>query len=261
MNCRALILWQDTRMKSLLVFLPLLLFACSAPSQDTTSATPFNQLTLQAIRKMPTGGGYSGSDATKNKLTLASRATPEGLTFSPQSAQPSFCSGATYLVFLKTYQASLKISPPLAKLLIVTPDQQDGHGAFGRWNANGPGCAKFVADLGCGINFTSWEKAQPGDFLKIWWTRKIGGQERGHHVIYLGHDTQNVRFWSSNQPHGYGEKTIPISTCSRVLFTRITTPNRISRATQLPPKDPWLERMLKDDFTWQEVAAKCKVQQ
>lgn len=209
---------------------------------------------------MPRGGGYSGTDATKNKLPLACKINESGLTFSEQSPQPSFCSGATYLVFLKAIQTTNKPKLAVAKKLVVTPDQKDGHGIFGRWNANGPGCAKLVADLQCGSNFTAWEKAQPGDFLKIWWTEKIGGQEHGHHVIYLGHDAKSLRFWSSNQPNGYSEKTVPRTDCKQVLFTRITAPSKIRNTLSLPFIDPWLERMLHDDFTWDEVKRKCRVQ-
>ena len=261
-DCRAFILWQDAGMRLPLMFLPLavlVLLSCSAPSQVGSTQIDFSKSTLAALREMPQGGGYSGSDATKNKLPLASSVSAEGLSFSTSVAQPSFCSGATYLVFLKTLQATQKLSPKTAQALVVKPNQTDGHGIFGRWNANGPGCAKLVTDLDCGINFTSWEKAQPGDFLKIWWTENIGGKERGHHVVYLGHDEQSLRFWSSNQPNGYGEKTIPRSDCKRILFTRITKPAAITKASQLPAKDPWLERMLKDDFTWNEVRQKCQI--
>lgn len=246
-------------MKLLLPLFPILFLACSAPSQTGATGSDFNALTLAAIQEMPKGGGYSGSDATKNKLTLACSVTDDGLTFTPAAARPSFCSGATYLVFLKALQKSQRLSPSLAQSLVVSQDQKDGHGIFGRWNANGPGCAKLVADLACGVNFTAWEKARPGDFLKIWWTDQIGGKERGHHVVYLGHDEQSLRFWSSNQPDGFGEKTVPRSDCQRVLFTRITAPQSANKATQLPPHDPWLERMLKDDFTWEEVVARCRV--
>lgn len=250
-------------MRLLPVFLPTIAFAllaCSAPSQIAIQASDFNQATLQAITAMPKGGGYSGSDTTKNKLSLAYRLEEKDLIFSPEAARPSFCSGATYLVFLKALQ-SLRASPPTeAQNLVVANNQKDGSGVFGRWNSNGPGCAKLVHDLGCGSNFTSWDKAQPGDFLKIWWTDKIGGQERGHHVVYLGHDKQSVRFWSSNQPNGYGEKTIPRADCKRVLFTRINAPEKANKVVSLPPSDPWLERMLRDDFTWAEVKKKCRVQ-
>ncbi len=248
-------------MRPLLCLLPLLLLSCSAPSQGSSPAANFSQLTLKAIGDMPTGGDYSGSDATKNKLTQACTIDNAGLAFAPRQAQPSFCSGATYLVFLKSLQAHGQLSPAVVKELVVSLDQKDGEGIFGRWNANGPGCAKLITDLNCGINFTSWEEAQPGDFLKIWWTDKIGGQERGHHVVYLGHDQDSVRFWSSNQPHGYGEKTVLRSKCKRVLFSRITSPRNISNVTRLPARDPWLERMLRDDFSWEEVRQKCRVRQ
>ena len=250
-------------MKSLLSLLALSLFACSAPPQNENTGTSFNQATLQAIATMPLGGGYSGTDATKNKLPLACKVAENGehgFFFNPKAAQPSFCSGASYLVFLSALQM---MSPPTttqAKARVVGFDQKDGHGTFGRWNANGPGCAKLVADLKCGENFTSWERAQPGDFLKIWWNEHIGGRERGHHVVYLGHDQNTLRYWSSNLPDGYGEKSIPRTNCKRVLFTRITSPRKINQAFQLPASDPWLERMLRDDFSWEEVRRKCRVQ-
>ena len=248
-------------MRIIPIFLILAFSACTVPSQSSPAIGDFNRVTLQAIKSMPEGGGYSGTDATKNKLVLAARENGNGLTFSPTLARPSFCSGATYLVLLKTLQETGQVTPHLAMTLMVAPDQKDGAGLFGRWNANGPGCAKLVADLDCGVNFTSWEKARPGDFLKIWWNENIGGKERGHHVVYLSHDANNVRFWSSNQPGGYGEKTVPLAKCKRILFTRITKPQNIKNAPKLPPTDPWLERMLREDFTWQEVQAKCKVKE
>lgn len=246
-------------MRTLLTFIPFALLSCSAPSQNQIGGSDLNELSLQAIKVMPQGGGYSGSDATKNKLPLACTVAPSGLHFSPKEARPSFCSGATYLVFLKALQAAQELPPAVTKLLVVRRDQKDGHGVFGRWNANGPGCAKLVADLDCGVNFTAWDKARAGDFLKIWWNDAIGGRERGHHVVYLSHDEETVRFWSSNQPSGYGAKSAPRRDCKRVLFSRITAPQKINRVLSLPPHDPWLERMLHDDFSWEEVLRKCRV--
>jgi len=209
---------------------------------------------------MPAGGGYSGSDATKNLLCQACQVDSNGgFVFKPAAAKPSFCSGATYLVFLKALAAQSSLSPAEAAQWIVKPNQADGSGLFGRWNANGPGCAKLISDLNAGINFTSWEKARPGDFLKIWWTSAIGGKERGHHVVYLSHNANNITFWSSNLGTGYGTKTVSRSRCKRVIFTRITKPNQLRNASRLPATDPWLERMLRDDFTWSEVVKTCRV--
>ena len=228
----------------------LVLSGCATMATEGTA--DFNRAVLAAVREMPSGGGYDGSDATKNLLPRACELRGGTVRVQANLAKPSFCSGATYLVLLKALDSG-------SDALLPVMDHQDGHGVFGRWNSNGPGCAKLVADLRAGRNFTSWDEARPGDFLKIWWTDAIGGRERGHLVVYLGHDAKQVRFWSSNQPGGYGTKAVPIADCRRVLFTRITRPERFAAAKRLPSVDPWLARMLREDFTWDEVAAKCRV--
>lgn len=229
------------------------IFASGCANVTPAQGSDFNSKILAAVQKMPSGGGYDGSDATKNLLHGACVSMNDGrIVVDANRAKPSFCSGATYLVLLKAMENDWgEMLPEI--------DQQDGHGVFGRWNSNGPGAAKLVADLGAGKNFTSWDGAKPGDFLKIWWTHKIGGSERGHHVVYLGHDAENVRFWSSNQPGGYGTESVPRSDCKRVLFTRITRPERFVNIKKLPAVDRWLARMLHEDFTWAEVAKKCQV--
>ena len=233
-----------------------LLAACArqVPETVTDGGPAFQARVLAAVRSMPDGGGYDGSDATKNLLPAACGVHDGALRIDPARARPSFCSGATYLVLLK----ALGTGP---RELLPVIDHRDGHGVFGRWNANGPGCAKLVADLGAGRNFTAWDEARPGDFLKIWWTDAIGGREQGHLVVYLGHDRNEVRFWSSNKPGGYGVKSVPRDQCRRVLFTRITRPDRFAAAGRLPAADPWLAAMLREDFTWQEVQAKCRVEE
>lgn len=220
----------------------------------TDDGGDFNARVLAAVRGMPGGGGYDASDAAKNRLPGACRIEGGRILTDARKAEPGFCSGATYLVLLK----ALGSGP---RALLPVSDQADGHGVFGRWNANGPGCAKLVADLGAGVNFTDWDAARPGDFLKIWWTDAIGGRERGHHVVFLGRDGDRLRYWSSNQPGGYGVKTTPVAECRRVLFTRITAPQRFAAADRLPASDPWLERMLRNDFRWAEVAARCEVRE
>ena len=235
-----------------IVMFGVLASACA--NQTLGEGPDFNSKLLTAIRSMPTGGGYDGSDATKNLLHGACDLTSGEIHVNANRAKPSFCSGATYLVLLEALGLG-------SQALVPEIDQKDGHGVFGRWNSNGPGAAKLVADLGAGRNFTSWEKAKPGDFLKIWWTDEIGGRERGHLVVYLGHDAKSVSFWSSNQPGGYGKKSVPRSDCRRVLFTRIDRPEKFAAAKNLPRVDPWLARMLREDFTWAEVVAKCRVEE
>jgi hypothetical protein len=226
--------------------------ATGCVSVTADEGSNFNSKVLAAVRSMPAGGGYDGSDATKNLLPAACSLTGNTIRVDAEHAKPSFCSGATYLVLLKALDSR-------SEALLPVIDHRDGHGVFGRWNSNGPGSAKLVADLRAGRNFTSWDQAQPGDFLKIWWTDKIGGRERGHLVVYLGHDRHRVRFWSSNQPGGYGTKAVPRGDCHRVLFTRITRPERFAAAKNLPAVDPWLARMLREDFSWDAVVSKCHV--
>lgn len=236
----------------LILILCVLATGCASLPKETVPG--FNSRVLAAVHTMPTGGGYDGSDATKNLLRSSFDLTDGELHVNVNRAKPSFCSGATYLVLLKALNSG-------TEALLPELDQKDGHSVFGRWNANGPGVAKLVADLGAGKNFTSWDKAQPGDFLKIWWTDKIGGSERGHLVIYLSHDAKTVRFWSSNQPGGYGTKSVSRSDCHRALFTRITRPEKFAAAKNLPAVDPWLANMLQEDFTWKAVVAKCRVKE
>ena len=237
---------------ALILLLGVLAAGCA--NMTTGNASDFNSKVLAAVRTMPSGGGYDGSDSTKNLLHGACELVDGKIQVNANHAKPSFCSGATYLVLLKALGSG-------SEALLPEIDQKDGHGVFGRWNSNGPGSAKLVADLGAGKNFTSWNAAQPGDFLKIWWTDRIGGREQGHLVVYLGHDAESVRFWSSNQPGGYGTKSVPRSDCRRVLFTRITRPEKFSAAKNLSAVDPWLARMLWEDFTWNEVISKCRVKE
>lgn len=237
------------------VILISVLLSVSCASLPVSQTADFNARVLSAVKSMPSGGGYDGSDATKNLLHGACTTLADGsIRVDAHRAKPSFCSGATYLLPLKAMDA--KVAEMIPEI-----DHKDGHGVFGRWNSNGPGAAKLIADLGAGKNFISWQEARPGDFLKIWWTDQIGGRERGHLVVYLGHDAENVRFWSSNQPGGYGTKSVPRADCRRVLFTRITNPEKFAAAKNLPAEDPWLAAMLRQDFTWDDVVARCRVRE
>jgi hypothetical protein len=113
--------------------------------------------------------------------------------------------------------------------------------------------------LRAGRNFTDFKDAQPGDFMKIWWNDYIGSKERGHSVIYLGGGKNDdvgpdqIKFWSSNIPDGYGTKTIPITNAKRVLFTRLDAPQAFANAAALPRHDAFLASMLKRTVTQREM--------
>lgn len=217
------------------------------------------------IARMPAGGRYATSGTATANLRKAITLDQAGrLRVDPQVAKPSFCSSATYLVFLMAVEelsgsGKLHLDKSAASALLYE-SQPDGAGVWGRWNANGPGTARLFHELGLGRNFTALDDAKPGDFLKIWWSDEIGAKERGHLVIYLGQrkdaDGQHfLKFWSSNQPGGYGEKEVPIEQAKRLLFSRLTSPGALSRAAELPPKDAFLASMLTRRTTFDKVRA------
>ena len=77
----------------------------------------------------------------------------------------SFCSGATYLVFIKAIEelrdrGQLQLDFATLNQLIIR-DQHDGEGVWGRWNANGPGTARLFYELGLGRNFADFAQASP----------------------------------------------------------------------------------------------------
>ena len=147
--------------------------------------------------------------------------------------------------------------------LRVEETHPDGYLSWGRFNSNGPGCAKWVHDLRAGFNFTDPKLALPGDFLKIFFSSQIGAQERGHLVVFLGLEQlrglPHIRFWSANKPGGYGVRTLPLSSIRHLIFTRVTHPERIALAPSLPVHDPWLAAMLTHDFSFPEVCRRCGI--
>src|ERR1035441_6885142 len=183
---------------------------------DLATIPPLNKLVLDIIEAMPSGGGYASNDkaliALKRSITL----TADGhLGIEPQLAKPTFCSGATYLVFLSVLEkldaeGQLVIDPKIKTSLLMKL-QPDGVGVWGRWNANGPGTARLFHELQLGDNFVDFAHAKAGDFLKLWWTSEVGARERGHSVVFLAAWSSAsagrlVSFWSANNPGGYSVK-------------------------------------------------------
>lgn len=236
-----------------------------APARRTALPEPvLNRLILRAISDLPKGGGYAVNRTAMTALRSSLLCDDSGLILNPRKAQPSFCSGATYLVFVQALaewheSARRPLSPAVLDLLLVK-GQADGTGVWGRWNANGPGTARLFTELGMGVNFQSLEDAQPGDFLKLWWNEHVGKREFGHSVIYLGlakdkDGSPGIRFWSSNQPDGYGEKVVPFTKVKRLLLSRLTRPDLLATALpKLPKSDKFLAEMLTRDCSARELA-------
>jgi hypothetical protein len=227
-----------------------------------------NALVLAQVRSMPLGGGYAATREANTALAAAVRLESDGVVIDAGKAKPSYCSGATYLVFLKTLAAAQKAGfwrAPAGDLWkrLVPKSTPDGTGIWGRWNANGPGTARLFHELRLGKNFTTWDEARPGDFLKIFWTNAVGKKERGHLVVFLGRESvegvECVRFWSSNIPGGYGEKSVPKSRIAHALFSRLEIPGNIINANTMPKTDAYLASLLTKESSFAEALEKSGV--
>lgn len=110
----------------------------------------------------------------------------------------------------------------------------------------------------CGLDV--WRRAKPGDLMKIFWNRndsrgkdsgaiigcnedKAADQEAGHSVIFMGCEGDTVTYWSSNGP-GKNPETLGYSTgrchktaIQRVVFTRVTNPEKFDNARKIGPQN------------------------
>lgn len=225
----------------------------------------YNGVILDQIHAMPSGGRYSASRTATIKLQSAAHFESGIFTVMPSAALPSYCSGATYLVFIKTIEVlrargTLNLDHPTLESLLIR-NQRDGEGIWGRWNANGPGTARLFHEMDLGENFDDFAQAEPGDFMKIFWSPEVGRSEHGHSVIFLGMERKAgldyVRFWSSNIPSGYGERTVPRAKIVNAIFSRLDSPANLSRAGRVPPVDKYLASLLTVRSTYEEAKANC----
>jgi hypothetical protein len=233
----------------------------------STALADFNHVVLKQIRTMPRGGGYA-TNLEAHSALASSVDVADTVRILPEQAMPGYCSGATYLVFLKTLQAlqengTISLSGKTWNALVprLRPDGKDttpdGESVWGRWNANGPGTARLFYELGLGRNFTNFSAARPGDFLKIFWTHEVGKKENGHSVIFLGLETvdgmETVRFWSSNRPGGFGESSVPRNKIVQAIFSRLEYPEKISGWSRLPKSDVYLASLLTTESSFSEA--------
>src|SRR5437588_112104 len=171
----------------------------------------------------------------------------------------------TYSAFIRAIEAlrargELHLDFATLEQLIIR-DQHDGEGIWGRWNANGPGTARLFHELGLGQNFDNFDQAKPGDFMKIFWSRQVGKSEHGHSTIFLGRENrfgvEYIRYWSSNIPSGYGEKSVPRSKIAYAIFSRLQTPVNLSRIGSAPFVDSYLASLLRRRSSFAEATQKC----
>ena len=206
-------------------------------------ADDYNDFVLEQVREMPKGGRYSVSHFAK--IRLQSSAHFESGKFFIVPAGPSFCSGATYLVFIRTIEAlrerdQLSLDYGTLERLIIR-DQRDGEGVWGRWNANGPGTARLFHELRLGRNFDNIDQAKPGDFMKIFWSRQVGRNEHGHSTIFLGME---------NRPDGQY-----VFVTGRAIFLRVTA----RRACHEAKSHTHSFRVSKRRPIWRELLARLRL--
>lgn len=242
-----------------------LAFLCGIAT--SVQAASYNSLILDQVGKMPSGGKYSVSHFAKIKLQSSAHFESGKFFVIPTKPYVSFCSGATYLVFIRTIEAlrdkgQLQLDYSTLNQLVIR-DQRDGEGVWGRWNANGPGTGRLFYELGLGRNFTDFSQAQPGDFMKIFWNNNVGRRESGHSVIFLGtsqhQDGEYVRYWSSNIGMGYGEKEVPRSKIANAIFSRLETPANLGRINNAPATDSYLASLLRKKSNFAEARQKCGI--
>jgi hypothetical protein len=256
-------------------------------SSSWAQNTNYNRLILETLREMPEAGGYSVRSDAFEELRRRIVIVDAKLQVDHLSRGPSFCSGATYLVFLKVIeklvtQGEINLSDAAVAKLLTTDTKgralADGFGVWGRWNANGPGTAGLFADLDLGDNFSDdeFQYAEPGDFLKIFWKsgKGVGKNERGHSVVFThvlpeGAKRSKIKqlcFWSSNtykddpKKNGFGEKCVDRKDIAEMIFSRLERPQNLQNvlAPTFSHENPYLSKLLEIESNIQEARQKTQ---
>jgi hypothetical protein len=85
--------------------IPWVLVAIFGLTVSPVFADDCNAVVLEQTKKMPSGGRYSISRIAKIRLQSSAHFESGKFFFLPSAASPSFCSGATYQVFIRTIEA------------------------------------------------------------------------------------------------------------------------------------------------------------
>ncbi|MDB4735611.1 hypothetical protein OAF39_01225, partial [Akkermansiaceae bacterium] len=90
-------------MRLILIILAAALSSCVQIRPQTTN-TPLNSIVLASVRSMPDGRGYDASQAAVDRLASSISLENGIIKQDLKMAKSTFCSGATYLVFLRTIE-------------------------------------------------------------------------------------------------------------------------------------------------------------
>lgn len=173
--------------------LPLNAGALTAGANAKAGGLSWVDAVKQAQALFKDGGGYyTGRATSPNTWEGMDAAYQLGTgdaepTIDVAKARPSFCSSATYMLFVKSIQiwnesrnilskdAWVNLKPYTMDGTVVNgktiPVQSDGYGLWGRCNANGPGLAVMAQELKVCKNYyvgNRSEYADPADYYKAW---------------------------------------------------------------------------------------------
>lgn len=277
-------------MKQKLLIMSIILVSCLIIGlgiiNNKNKKEDFNSYVLKTIMLVDDGGGYYTGRAKKEELDnnawegMDNAVILENgkVEIDLSKAKPSFCSSAIYMALLNSlsnwdkegiisYEAWKNLKPYTVEGR-DWPIQADGVGCWGRGNANGPGFAVLIEELGAGKNiylppkdsfdnsedyYDMWKNIEPGDFIKIFWNEYIGANdelsEKGHMVIFLDYEEiidENgqkdglVYYWSSNgsgykPDKGYGIGKARLSKIYRAISTHIDNPAAFNNAKNIQP--------------------------
>jgi hypothetical protein len=202
----------------------------------------YNREILKAIdivqKSAIDGGGYFiGIKADPPESPIGYNLSLLGNKLLEAPRKTSYCSGATYAVFIEALNLILADKqqniPPnnIEAMRMQEPDgrrREDDVKFWGKWNTDGYGNhIALVQYAGIGKQISA-EDARPGDFVNISWVK--GG---GHSTIFLGFyidehkDTNIVYFSSQKGTNGLGDQIVNINKVEELMFVRLTEPEKL----------------------------------
>ena len=194
-----------------------------------------NLVVLQAIdmvqRHAMDGGGYFvGKDSlpTESPIGYDLALSAQALLKAPRTT--SYCSGATYAVFMETLnillpQVQKELSPARFEAVrMQEPDggrREDGVKAWGWWNADGFGshfCLVQYLKMGCEVKPG---QLLAGDFVNISWKSGLG-----HSVVFLGwtekEQDKKMLYWSSQRStNGMADQLVSLQRIKEIKAVRL----------------------------------------
>jgi hypothetical protein len=211
-----------------------------------TGDADYNGYVLQAIDKVqgtaPKGGGYFANNKAvpaESPIGYALKLFGQAL-FAPFERTTSFCTGASYAVFIEALNL-INAADPIPALDAARADamrmqeadgsrRPDGSKFWGHWNGNSPGISTAMtrySDVGEVV--PDWNRARPGDFIDIDWKGT-----HAHTAIFLGwyvsKGRKSMLIWSSQESsNGLGDYLIPISRIAKVEIVRLVDPDALTK--------------------------------